>query len=124
MPSCLSGWMDGVTHLKDGCPQVPGTTCYQDNDLFIAIRSNESDVDTGGRYFGPLGPISERALTHRLLPYPSTWRLQVRSNILLLRESVATLSILLCSHLTKLKRSTVHRQGYEYDSETPANCCC
>ena len=30
-------WMDGVTRLEDGCPQVPGTTCYQDNVLFIVV---------------------------------------------------------------------------------------
>ena len=62
---------------------------------FLAIRSNKSDVDTGGSYFGSLDPIYVRALTHRLLPYPSTWRLQVRCDILLLMESVATLLRLL-----------------------------
>ena len=29
--------MDGVTRLEDGCPQVPGATCYQDNVLFIVM---------------------------------------------------------------------------------------
>ena len=30
-------WMDGVARLEDGCPQVPGATCYQDNVLFIVV---------------------------------------------------------------------------------------
>ena len=29
--------MDGVARLEDGCPQVPGTACYQDNVLFIVM---------------------------------------------------------------------------------------
>ena len=30
-------WMDGVARLEDGCPQVPGTACYQDKVLFIVM---------------------------------------------------------------------------------------
>ena len=29
--------MDGVARLEDGCPQVPGATCYQDIVLFIVV---------------------------------------------------------------------------------------
>ena len=29
--------MDGVARLEDGCPQVPGATCYQDMVLFIVV---------------------------------------------------------------------------------------
>ena len=29
--------MDGVARLEDGCPQVPGATCYQDKVLFIVM---------------------------------------------------------------------------------------
>ena len=30
-------WMDGLARLEDGCPQVPGATCYQDNILFMVV---------------------------------------------------------------------------------------
>ena len=33
----LHVWIDGVACLEDGCTQVPGTTCYQDNVLFILM---------------------------------------------------------------------------------------
>ena len=30
--------MDGVARLEDGCPQVPGTTCYQNNVTGVNVR--------------------------------------------------------------------------------------
>ena len=29
--------MDEMAPLEDGCQQVPGAACYQDNDLFIVM---------------------------------------------------------------------------------------
>ena len=37
MASIFRVWMDGVARLEDGCPQVPGATCYQDIVLFIVV---------------------------------------------------------------------------------------
>ena len=36
------GWMDAMACLEDGCPQVPGATCYQDNVLFIVVLQGSS----------------------------------------------------------------------------------
>ena len=37
-----NGWMDGVARLEDGSPQVPKTTCYQDNVLFIVMMQGSA----------------------------------------------------------------------------------
>ena len=51
--------MDGVARLEDGWAEVPGTTCYQDNVLFIVMLQGSAATAPSPSDLSMIQPVHE-----------------------------------------------------------------